>query len=213
MNYNVKRFTQPLKGICSCNYAAVKSIANLANNNTEYRQYNKGFFIRQLGEVMDRIDHSKGCELIEPVVPSSPEKLTKALLVDSQVFHHHEETTNIYSNAMSGPGFRVMFDSGGKCVWLGILYHGNDGLLNIIIMRPDDTIKQSWLNGYTCAQLLAEFDQGVNNTVVEIIIQIIDNATGKSYGMDYEKIIDLGMYPAQIGGVRLDSYLINEDRS
>ena len=69
MNYNVKRFTQPLKGICSCNYAAVKSIGNLVNDNIEYRQYNKGFFIRQLGEVMERIDHGEDHAIIEPVVP------------------------------------------------------------------------------------------------------------------------------------------------
>ena len=69
MNYNVKRLTRPLKGICTCNYEAVKSISELVNNNIDYRQYNKAFFIRQLGEVMERINHGEGCELIEPVVP------------------------------------------------------------------------------------------------------------------------------------------------
>ena len=69
MNYNVKRFTRPIKGVCSCNNAAVKSIANLANNNIEYRQYNKAFFMRQLGGVMERVEHNEDHVIIEPVIP------------------------------------------------------------------------------------------------------------------------------------------------
>ena len=69
MNYNVKRFTRPLKGICACNNAVVKSIANLVNNNVDYRPYNKGFFIRQLGEAMENIDHIKDHVITEAIVP------------------------------------------------------------------------------------------------------------------------------------------------
>lgn len=78
MNYNVKRLTRPIKGICACNYDAVKSIANLANNNVDYRQYNKAFFMRQLGDAMERIEHGENCKLIEPVVPPT---LTEARLI------------------------------------------------------------------------------------------------------------------------------------
>ena len=69
MNYNVKRFTRPIKGICECNYDAVKSIGNLANNNFEYRQYNKQFFMKRLGVIMEHIQCDEDCEMIDPVVP------------------------------------------------------------------------------------------------------------------------------------------------
>lgn len=57
MNYNLKRFTRPIKGICDCNYKAVKRIGCFASNDIECKPYNKQFFMKRLGEFVDRNPH------------------------------------------------------------------------------------------------------------------------------------------------------------
>ena len=126
MNYNVKRFTQPLKGLCSCNYAAVKSIGNLVNDNIEYRQYNKGFFIRQLGEVMERIEHGEDHAIIEPVI--QPE-LTMAKMISELSPSENPDASEIGINfydddVVNTGGFLLVLNADGLLVSCHIINIG-----------------------------------------------------------------------------------------
>ena len=161
MNYNVKRFTQPLNGLCSCNYAAVKSIGNLASNNVDYRQYNKGFFIKRLGEVIENIDHSKDHVIIESVVPPT---LTAAKFIE-ELFptEYNGQTIIDFSNVrvISTGGFLLVLNK--ETSALNDIHVIFDAESSTILMKE----KHGVLYSMFTTQLSNEFVQALNDAADE----------------------------------------------